>query len=124
MSAPRTVGGGALTGGNGVIVSLILVAAALFLAGGLCAAAAATDAGEQHPTVVRVGVWALGSLAGLVSVAAVIMASVHVAAGVDVAENLIASVVGLIFAGSAVSWLGFFGMWAALHRRLRADRFW
>ena len=59
--------GGALTGGNGVIVSLILVAAALFLAGGLCAAAAATDAGERHPTVVRVGVWALGSLAGLVS---------------------------------------------------------
>lgn len=104
-------------------MSLILVAAALFLAGGLCAAAA-TDAGEQHPTVVRVGVWALGSLAGLVSVAAVIMASVHVAAGVEVAENLIASVVGLIFTGSAVSWLGFFGMWAALHRRLRADRFW
>lgn len=107
----------------GIAVSLILVAAAVFLAGGLCAASSATDAGERHPALIRGGVWSLGVLAGLISLAAIVLAALRVAAGVGVVENLIAATVGAIFAGSAVAWLGFFGMWVALRRRVRAARF-
>jgi len=108
----------------GIAVSLILVAAAVFLAGGLCAASSATDAGERHPSLVRTGVWSLGALAGLVSLTALAVAVLRIAAGVGVVENVIAAAVGAIFAASAVAWLGFFGMWAALQRRVRAVRFW
>lgn len=113
-----------MTGGNGDNLSLILVAAAVFLAGGLCAASSATDTGERHPALVRGGVWSLGVFAGLISLAALVLSALRVAAGAGVVENLIAAAVGLIFAVSAVAWLGFFGMWAALGRRVRAARFW